>query len=245
MCGRYLTPEENAFERYFSLKAPSGYRRSYNVAPTQQAPVILRNREGRRAAELVVWGFRPPWADRRWINARAESVFTSKAFASAAQERRCIVPALGWYEWQGEKAPKQPFLHHRTALDPNRGALEPIGFAGVWTAARIEGEWQRSFAILTRPATAPLRSIHDRMPAVLERDDFEAWLAAETPSEEALRLVLAREPEISAYAISPHVNKPEHDDPGCIEPLIGNESAPSPSPSATPSASPRQGRLLD
>jgi putative SOS response-associated peptidase YedK len=230
MCGRYLTPEENAFERYFSLKAPNGYRRSFNVAPTQPAPIVLRNREGQSAAELVVWGFRPPWADRRWINARAETMFTAKAFASAAQERRCLVPALGWYEWQGKKAPKRPFLHHRDAL-------QPIAFAGVWTAARIEGEWQRSFAILTRPATASLRSIHDRMPAVLEHDDFEAWLAPETPREEALRLVLANEPEIEAYPVSMRVNKPEHDDPGCIEPLLGNEDV--------PSASPRQGRLLD
>lgn len=226
MCGRYLTPEENAFERYFSLKAPSGYRRSYNVAPTQPAPIVLRDREGQPAAELVVWGFRPPWADRRWINARAETMFTAKAFAPAARERRCLVAAVGWYEWQGEKASRQPFLHHR-------GALEPLAFAGLWTAAQIGGEWQRSFAILTRPATAAVRAIHDRMPAVLEPDDFEAWLAAETPREEALRLVLASEPDIAAYPVSPHVNKPEHDDPSCIEPLLGDESRP------------RQGSLLD
>jgi putative SOS response-associated peptidase YedK len=226
MCGRYLTPEENAFERYFNLKAPSGYRRSYNVAPTQQAPVVLRNREGLPAAELVVWGFRPPWAARRWINARAETMFSAKAFASAAQERRCLVPALGWYEWKGDKAPKQPFLHHR-------GALAPMAFAGLWTAARIDDEWRRSFAILTRPATTAIRAIHDRMPAVLEHDDFAAWLAAETPHEEALRLVLAGEPDIAAYPVSQHVNKPEHDDASCIAPLVGDESRP------------RQGSLLD
>ncbi|HEU4620263.1 MAG TPA: SOS response-associated peptidase [Gammaproteobacteria bacterium] len=218
MCGRYLTPEESAFERYWNLKAPAGYRRSYNVAPSQQAPVILRKRDGERAAELFAWGFRPPWAQRTWINARSETVFTAKAFASAAEQRRCLVPALGWYEWKGEKAPKQPFLHHR-------GELEPIALAGIWTGTRTDEGWKRSFAILTRPAIRPLLAIHDRMPAVIEPDDYEAWLAADTSPADALSLLLGGEPDIEAYPISPYVNKPEHDDAGCIEPLVGGEAS--------------------
>jgi putative SOS response-associated peptidase YedK len=218
MCGRYLTPDEAAFERYWELKAPAGYRRSYNVAPSQQAPIILRARDGRPTAELLTWGFHPAWAERTWINARSETVFTSKAFASAAEQRRCLVPALGWYEWQGKKAPKQPFLQYRAGL-------EPLAFAGIWTGIRTDEGWRRSFAILTRPATAPLRAIHDRMPAVVEPADYASWLALDTSQEGALGLLLGGEPDIAAYPISTYVNKPEHDDARCIEPLLGGELA--------------------
>ncbi len=212
MCGRYLTPDEAAFERHWGLAAPAGFTRSYNVAPSMAAPVIARHRDAGAAAELMTWGFRPDWAPRAWINARAETVFTSRAFASAARRHRCLVPALGWYEWQGKKAPKQPFVQYRPGF-------EPLAFAGIWTVARKPEGGAPSFAILTRPASAALAPIHDRMPVVLAPDHYAAWIDPELPEDAAQRLLAAAAPEIAAYPISTYVNKPAHDDERCIEPL--------------------------
>lgn len=211
MCGRYLTPDQAAFERHWGLASPAGFRQSYNLAPSQLAPVIGVTADGELAARMMTWGFQPGWAKRAWINARAETARTSKAFGDAARRHRCLVPALGWYEWQGEVKPKQPFVLH---LD---GFL-PMAFAGIWAARRVEEEWVRSFAILTRPALASIARIHDRMPVVLRPESYEAWTARGTDVDRAWELLDTPVESISAYAISNHVNKPEHDDPSCIQP---------------------------
>lgn len=230
MCGRFLTPDESAFERFFALKPPEGYRRSFNVAPSQLAAVIRTRRDGSRAAELFVWGYKPRWAERAWINARAETVFTSRAFADSARSRRCLVPAAGWYEWQGERAPKQPYVHFR-------GEFAPIAFAGIWTTSspprsserarrgqrdavpNEPGEPLRTFAILTRDATSDVAHVHDRMPAVLAPEHYATWLDPNAARDALERILLAPGPEVLTRRISMRVNKPEHDDADCIAPL--------------------------
>jgi putative SOS response-associated peptidase YedK len=212
MSGRNLTPDEAAIERHWGLKAPSGYMRSYNVAPTQTAAVVLRGAGGLPSAKLLIWGFRPYWTERSWINARVETVFTTKAFAMAARSRRCLVPALGWYEWQAAKTPKQPFLQHRPSF-------EPLSFAGIWTSIATPEGPRRSFAILTKPALPAIEAIHSRMPVVLEESAYERWLDPGLTVAEARRLLEAPGPEISAYPVSAYVNKPEHDDERCMAPV--------------------------
>lgn len=127
MCGRFITPDQAAIEREWGLIGPVDFKQSYNLAPSQRAPVIRLEESGEMNLSLLTWGFQPGWAKRAWINARSETVYSSKAFASAARKRRCIVPAIGWYEWQGKKAPRQPYVFHRD------GFL-PFAFAGIWTA---------------------------------------------------------------------------------------------------------------
>ena len=212
MCGRYLTPDQAAFERYWGLPVPVDFAQSFNVAPSQAAPVVLMSSQGETAARMMTWGFQPGWAKRAWINARAETVLTSKAFADAARRHRCLVPALGWYEWQGEEKPKQPHVLHRDGF-------MPLAFAGIFTARHTDDGWVHSFAILTRPALASIHSIHDRMPAVLRRENYAAWMSRETDPEEARRLVDAPLQAISTYPVSTYVNKPEHDDARCIQPV--------------------------
>jgi len=212
MCGRYLTPAEADLERHWGLSAPPDYARSYNVAPSQLAPIVRVDPDGRRDLSLATWGFRPGWAKRAWINARSETAFALKAFASAASKRRCLVPAAGWYEWQGAQAPKQPFVFR---LD----GFAPFAFAGIWTGRQVDGVWQRSFAILTTEAHGPLRAIHDRKPVVVAPADYDAWLDGATPRDRAEALLRHEPARIVAYAISAFVNKPEHDDARCIEPL--------------------------
>ncbi len=221
MCGRFLTPDEAAFERYFEIPPPVGYRRSFNVAPSQLAAVIRTRRDGSRAAELFVWGFKPHWAKRQWINARAETVFTSSAFGNAARGRRCLVPAAGWYEWQGARAPKQPYVHFR-------GDFAPIAFAGIWTtsspppgeaiSARADPPI-RSFAILTRDATADVAHVHDRMPVVLAPEHYALWLDPGADRAMLERILAAPGPPVASRRVSTRVNKPEHDDADCLAPL--------------------------
>ena len=211
MCGRFLTPDRAAFERHWGLAAPVDFVQSYNVAPSQTVPVIRHARTGERIADTMVWGFRPDWAKRAWINARSETVFESRAFERAALRQRCLVPAMGWYEWQGAKAPKQPYVFHLNGF-------VPFAFAGIWTARRNDADWVRSFAILTRPALAAIRNIHDRMPVVLDPDAYEAWLG--TDVDVARQALAAPLDVVQTYPVSAHVNKPQNDDAQCIAPVI-------------------------
>jgi len=212
MCGRFITPDEAALERYFGLSAPPDFSQSFNLAPSRTAPVIRVGPDGQRDLALLTWGFQPAWARRAWINARSETVFETKAFAAAARKRRCLVPAIGWYEWQGAAAPRQPYVFH---LD----GFRPFAFAGIWTARETDAGWVRSFAILTTAADGPLKAIHDRKPLVLAEDAYAAWLAPETSVEELQALLAYDFGGIVAYRVSAYVNKPANDDPGCLVPL--------------------------
>ena len=214
MCGRFLTPDEAAFEHYWHLAPPEGYRQSFNVAPTQAAAVIRTRRDGSRAAELFTWGFKPQWANRHWINARAETVFTSTAFQRAASVQRCLVPAAGWYEWQGDEQPKRPYVHYRDDF-------APIAFAGIWTGTGRAGEpgSTRTFAILTGPAVPSVAFVHGRMPVVLDPAHYAVWLERESPRADLEQVLRAPGAAFSSRRVSTYVNKPAHDDAGCIEPF--------------------------
>jgi putative SOS response-associated peptidase YedK len=211
MCGRFLTPDQAALERYWELKAPADFVQSYNVAPSQLAPVVRMDKDGQLQIHMLVWGYQPDWAKRAWINARSETVFTVKAFATAAHKHRCLVPAMGWYEWQGKEAPRRPFVFHRNGF-------APFAFAGIWTARKTPDGWVRSFAILTTQATGALREIHDRKPVVLDREHHTAWLAPATPVEDLQAILRVDFAGISTYEISTYVNKPEHNDAQVIQP---------------------------
>lgn len=210
MCGRYLTPEEADLERAWDLTAPPDYRQSFNLTPSQTAPIVRRDGESGTELKLLVWGFRPHWAKRAWINARSETVFSSKAFASAARRHRCLAPALGWYEWQGAKAPKQPWLFHADGF-------KPFAFAGIWTPGGPE--LPQSFAILTTDAPPRLAGIHDRMPVVVRESDYDRWLAPDCGEDEAMAILEQHRSDMAVYKVSPYVNKPGHNDAACIRPL--------------------------
>lgn len=218
MCGRYLTPDQTAFERHWGLAAPPDYFESFNAAPSQPLPVVRVDDDGNLDASLMTWGFQPPWAKRAWINARAETAFTTKAFASAAARRRCLVPAAGWYEWQGDAAPKQPYVCH---LD----GFVPFAFAGIWTGRKEDGEWHRSFAILTMEAEGALREIHHRRPVAVRPERYRQWMSAATPEAEARQVLDDPLDGIVAYPVSDYVNKPAHDDARCIRPLAETRGA--------------------
>jgi putative SOS response-associated peptidase YedK len=176
MCGRYMitsTFEAMAglFEATLTDLGPDAPRP--NVSPTETIPVVVSH-EGDRAVVAMRWGLLPPWyraANARplLINARAESIAAKPAFRDAVRERRCLVPADGFYEWQGDRGARTPFV-----IRPRAGGM--IAFAGVWQ------DWGRgaggvsTCAIVTCPANGVLAPIHDRMPVIVARADFGLWL---------------------------------------------------------------------
>lgn len=212
MCGRYLTPQAVDFERFWGLPVPPEYFPSFNVAPSQLAPVIRLSPEGELQADLLCWGFQPGWAKRPWINARAETVFETKAFASAAKKRRCLIPAAGWYEWQGKQAPRQPYVFHRPEF-------APFAFAGIWTGQKQEEGWDRSFAIVTRSAVGSGAEIHHRFPLIVPQDRHQAWLSGATPAAELSAILAYEANDIAFYPVSTYVNKPDNNDENCIKPI--------------------------
>src|SRR5690606_20068265 len=156
MCGRYVLVAETAESLETGLRARwrgAPARASYNIAPTQHAPV-LRLEDGERVLENFRWGLIPFWArdasiGARTINARAETVASKPAFRVAFRERRCLVPASGYYEWKATADGKQPYW-----ISPPDGAL--LTFAGLWEVWRPapDAEPVHTFTILTTGASA-------------------------------------------------------------------------------------------
>ncbi len=225
MCGRYsvaVSPEEisEAFEAPVSGPVASP---RWNVAPTQDAPVVLVDGEGRRSLRSLRWGLVPHWAETRAgplrINARSESAATNGAFREAFARRRCLVPADGFYEWRKIGARKQPFwIHHQ------RGGL--LGLAGLWERwCERGGEPLETFTILTTLPNAVVAPLHSRMPVVLPPGAWSVWL---DPAASIARLVplLAPAPDdlLAARAVSPLMSRGDVDDPRCIEALVQEPS---------------------
>jgi len=149
---------------------------SWNVAPTQLAPVVRRHPEtGERHLDLLKWGLLPYWTKepvkaQHPINARAETVAKSGMFRRAFEQRRAIVPADAFYEWKVVVNGKQPY-----AIARQDG--EPMVFAGLWEGFRWpDGTVTRSFAIITTAGNAEMAELHGRMPVILEPEDWAAWL---------------------------------------------------------------------
>ncbi|MCA1782389.1 MAG: SOS response-associated peptidase [Dermatophilaceae bacterium] len=265
MCGRYAAsarPDdlveafdidldataEPARSVLVSPQSPAPGEPDFNMAPTKQAPVIL-SRAARgsgsdrpvRQLRHLTWGLVPSWSRDpkvgvRMINARSETVLTSKAYAPAARSRRCLVPARGWYEWQASPAAtdtkgrprKQPFFISSSTSDL-------IAFAGLyefWRDEAVEDSadpmaWLTTFTIITTDADPGLDRIHDRQPLVLDPVDWATWL---DPSEDAAEiprlLAFSRAGRFAAYPVSRAVsssrsNGPHLLDPAGVEELVG------------------------
>jgi putative SOS response-associated peptidase YedK len=169
---------------------------------------------------MMRWGLMPPWAkdlseSSRRINARAETAATSRAFRDALRHRRCLVLADGFYEWRREGKLRVPFYFR--PLSPRLVTL-----AGLWERWKDpDGHWLLSFTILTGPANALVAKYHDRMPLVVAAASRDRWLScAEADPSAALELIKPWSPDgWLASEVSPHVNRPQNDDPQCISPV--------------------------
>jgi len=222
MCGRYTqTLDLAALLARFGASAPASEPpawRRFNIAPSQQAPVIIH--EAGRRLESLRWGLIPPWAKdprigSKLINARAETLLQKPSFKRPFLKTRCLVPADGFYEWKrtlgaGLKTPLRFVLR----------SGEPFAMAGLWDAWRdAEGRAVRSFAIITTAANELMRPVHDRMPLILPREHEAAWLdPAADPAALTRLLEPSAAPDMSATEVSTLVNSPKNDLPACLEP---------------------------
>jgi putative SOS response-associated peptidase YedK len=216
MCGRYVSPDESAIEREFTLTGPHPmplFAASFNVAPTQQVPVI-RMQQGQRELLRMRFGLIPFFAkgapgQYSTINARVETVRTSPAYRTSWKRgQRCLVVASGFYEWQVIADGKQPW--YVSCAD------QPVfGFAGLWDQSTPEGgEPILSCTIITLPASPFMAQIHNtklREPAILQRKDQQTWLSA-APEDAFACLVPYPDDLRSAWPVSKRVNSPRNND---------------------------------
>ena len=221
MCGRFTLTEPAAEALAQELGVPveslSNYRPRYNIAPTDDHWIVRMKYEERELLPAR-WGLVNSWAkDRsraaRQINARSETAHQTPAFNNAFAQRRCVIPADGFFEWVGAKQARKPVWYHR----PDGGLLLFAGLYESWQ--REPGQWERTFTILTTEANQVVADVHDRMPVILPDERVDAWLYQSREDLEELRSLLSPAPEelLIATYVSPRANSVKNDDPGILE----------------------------
>ena len=226
MCGRYALygPQSRLWEK-FLLAHCADYAERYNIAP-QSDILIIRAKPGNgRVGQLVRWGLIPGWATdpaigHKLINARGETVADKPSFRNSFARHRCLIPATGFYEWQAVasdgRVRKQPWY-----IRPAE-AGEFFAFAGLlaaWTSPG--GDTVVSTCIITTAANELMAPIHDRMPVILPAEQHDAWLDPENRDTDTLQELLQPCPtaSMSAYPVSPAINRGNVDGEQCVEPV--------------------------
>jgi len=225
MCVRFARYSlSRELERYFNALPPSfELQPNYNVAPTQEIPVIVLQ-EDERHIKKRHWGLVPFWAKEisigsRMINARVETVTSKPAFRAALKQRRCLIPANGFYEWFGKAGNKQPYYFHLPSS-------EPLAFAGLYEIwenkeAPPDAGPYKSCTIITMDASDSVKDIHDRMPLILKPEAYEEWLdpGNKEPAKIEELLKTAYVKELNCYPVSKMVNQVGNNSKECIEPV--------------------------
>ncbi len=228
MCSRYsLTAKEWEFFSAFLkelmlLKAAA----RYNIAPTQTAPAIALNEDNLPELRDMGFGFQTPASRNRkasiLVNARSETVAEKPTFRDAFQERRCLIPATGFYEWRKIGPQKQP-------MNIRLKGAEPFYFAGLWRTSLIESkarpgaappepETRDTFVIMTTEPNRLMAPIHNRMPVILDPGDRDRWLDPATKPDELRTLLRPYDPEaMEAWPVCADVGSPANDSPNCLE----------------------------
>jgi putative SOS response-associated peptidase YedK len=221
MCGRYvLKAALPDIARMLGMDVDVALEPRYNIAPTTPVPACRMQEPDRKELTLLRWGLIPHWAKQadggyRMINARAETVAEKPAFRSPLRNRRCLIPADGYYEWKSMGGRKQPFYFSMKDGDP-------FCFAGLWERWQpAEGDAIETCTIITTGANALGAEVHHRMPVIVAPNDYELWLNPRvTQADEVLPLLEPFPPEaMSVYPVSTLVNNARVDEPRCITPL--------------------------
>ena len=210
MCGRYaLYGPVSRYWRYLDIDDDGfDFPPRYNIAPTQQLPVIRSRQDGRQEFLLARWGLRPGWVKEvgklnEPINAKIETAAEKPMFRQAFRRFRCLVPASGFYEWKAVAGRKVP---HFVRL---RGDA-PMAFGGLLERWERPDEVLVSYCILTTEPNELMAEIHNRMPVIISPDHFATWLDPKLTDRAAV-LALARPcpaDAMEAYAVSSRVNRP-------------------------------------
>jgi putative SOS response-associated peptidase YedK len=223
MCGRYtlrVSPAEMA--EIFEALETIEWSPRYNIAPTQTVAAVRPAGEGsERELALLKWGLIPSWAKdpkigSSLINARSETVAAKPAFRSAVKKRRCLIPVDGFYEWQavpGQKAKQPFFIGVRDA--------RVFAFAGLWEHwTTPEGTPLETCTIITTEANELMKTVHTRMPVILDKTDYDRWLDCDGHDPQEVLPLLRPFPaeQMQLVPVSTLVNSPRNDRPECVAP---------------------------
>lgn len=209
MPGRFsITKENKVIEKRFGAKVPEGFKKRFNVSPSQEVLVILNSDQ--KNFVFARWGWNPKFVGHPVINARSENLDSNKLFGKAFRERRCIIVMDGYYEWEETPDGKKPY---RIILKDE----SLFGVAGVW----IEEHGEYHVATITTEPNELIGKIHERMPAILKRSDETKWL--NQPDFSMLKPYSAK--EMSFYRVSEEVNSSRHDKETMVQSLSEEEQA--------------------
>jgi len=219
MCGRYsLICIDDLGTRFRVFIPMLNIRSHFNIAPSQTMPVIVHN----ACNEMVMmqWGLIPNWVKDpkksvHPINAKAETLAEKPMFCGLLKNRRCLVPASGFFEWKKNGTRKIPYYIHLK----NTSLFAIAGLYDIWYDA-----WKTAhptYTIITTDANDLVSPLHDRMPAILRQEDENRWLTGDPPTSDEMKRILCPYPdgEMEAYPVSSRVNSPDADDKNLIQPL--------------------------
>lgn len=217
MCGRFtLRTPAGVIVAQFGLRELAELAARYNISPTQDVLAIRPDATQAWQPAWLRWGLIPSWAKdekigAQLINARSETIAEKPSFRSAFKQRRCLIVADGFYEWQKAGRVKMPF-HIR------RRDGQPFAFAGLWERWRGGNGSLESCTIITTAANELLRPLHERMPVILAPHEYGAWLAADAAPEDLKALLATSDAaELEVLPANPVVNNARHDAADCLE----------------------------
>ena len=228
MCGRFvLSSPKEVIEEVFGVTDAGIVDARFNVAPAQTVPVVLEGPHG-RGIRRMRWGLTPRWAKMKrgprggaqvasFLNARSETISTKPSFREAFAQRRCLLPANAFYEWQHTKSGKIP---HAIGL----AGSTPFAMAGIWEPwVSAEGELREGVCVVTTRANAEMQNLHERMPVLIHRDHYEFWLRNDTPPA-LLRGLMEPIPEgiLRVYPVGDEVNRADAEGPSLLAPRSGS-----------------------
>lgn len=243
MCGRFsLYEDDDEVAARFEAEAPAeGWRKSWNIAPTQRVSGVRRRWEGDPGGEGSTvrqlarfrWGLLGPWVTDpakagSTFNARAETVATKPTFRGAFRTRRLLIPANSYFEWRRQGRERQPHCIRRADGDL-------LAFAGLWQEWHDPADKSRRLltaTIVTTGAGPDTADLHDRQPVVLEPDQWEAWLDPARQDVADLEALLRPSPAgtLVHFVVDRRVGRVTNDDPDCVAPLDPPSPRQPPSP---------------
>lgn len=222
MCGRFaLAVKPETLKTHFTLSGALELAPSWNIAPSLNIATITADISDSRQLKLRRWGLIPSWAKDASVgsklnNARGETVAEKPSFKSALKTRRCLIPASGFYEWHTENGIKQPWY-----ISLKSG--EPMAFAGLWETWQPAGaEAVESCCIITTSANAIMEPIHERMPVILQPEQWPVWLSQQEQNADHLQPLLCPYDAASmqVWPVSRELNRiSARNDAGLLEPV--------------------------
>lgn len=212
MCGRYDLHDYAELIEDYTIPSDVSLHPNYNVAPTQIMPVVTDG-----GLRMMRWGLIPRWAKDEKIgyklfNARSESVFEKPLWKTIITKNRCLVPANGFYEWQKREDGRQPYYIY--TKDHNL-----IMFAGIWETWERNNKRWLTYSILTTTPNKEMTALHDRMPVILEKENYEQWFGADRQEDIEPLLLPSRDSSLAMYEVSREVNVVKTNDSSLILPI--------------------------